>query len=108
MLPGLLQQLRQELLAEGIDPDKAAQVFQGLQYCLANVCLVDLCKWSYKSLSSVRLELSNCLRCVKNGTRDLHAGHRRQPDETRLSLETLHGMFLTFSLCCSIVNLSCS
>ncbi|KAL0041418.1 hypothetical protein WJX79_002533 [Trebouxia sp. C0005] len=26
MLPGLLQQLRQELLAEGIDPDKAAQV----------------------------------------------------------------------------------
>ena len=44
MLPGLLQQLRQELLAEGIDPDKAAQVIAGLQYCLADLCLVALCK----------------------------------------------------------------
>ena len=26
MLPDLLQQLRQELLADGIDPDQAAQV----------------------------------------------------------------------------------
>ena len=44
MLPGLLQQLRQELLAEGIDPDKAAQVIAGLQYCLADSCFVALCK----------------------------------------------------------------
>jgi hypothetical protein len=36
MLPGLLQQLRQELLAEGIDPDKAAQVIDSLQCCLAD------------------------------------------------------------------------
>ncbi len=43
MLPGLLQQLRQELLAEGIDPDKAAQVIVGLHYSLAVLCLVDLC-----------------------------------------------------------------
>jgi hypothetical protein len=44
MLPGLLQQLRQELLAEGIDPDKAAQVIDSLQCCLADLYLADLCK----------------------------------------------------------------
>lgn len=44
MLPGLLQQLQQELLAEGVNPDKAAQVIADLQYCLADWCLVALCE----------------------------------------------------------------